>query len=95
MCIRDRLKAQRHLGEHMLFVVNQVIGGDAEHPGGKRALPPERGQVGDHLQQNVLGRVLGVGKCPQHAQRQIEHHVLEVENDPFQGLLIPLSLIHI
>ena len=49
------LKAQGKLGEHMLFIVLEVVHRDTEYPGGEGALPLKRGQVG-HDFQHILCR---------------------------------------
>lgn len=45
-------------------------GGDAEHPGPQRALAPERAQLREDDEQDLLRRVLGVLRVAQHPQRQ-------------------------
>ena len=47
--IAIEFKIQGTLGKHMLFVVNQVVGGNAEHPGGEAAFLFKRGKMGHHL----------------------------------------------
>ena len=83
------LEAQRKFRKHMLLIVFQVVGRNAEHPGGERALPLERRQVGHDLQQNVLGRVLCIRKCPQHPQGKVEYQILHAAEYRLQGLFVP------
>ena len=46
----------------------RMPGGDAEHPGPQRALAPERAQLREDDEQDLLRRVLGVLRVAQHPQ---------------------------
>ena len=46
--------------------------------------------MGDHLDQNLLGVILGVLPGPRHPQGQSEHRVLDSTHNPLKGLLIPV-----
>ena len=73
----------------MLFVIFQMIHGNAEYPCCKCAVSPERGQVGNHFQQNVLGRILCIRKGAKHPKRQTEYHILHLGHKRFEGFFIP------
>ncbi len=47
---------------------------DAVQPGGNARVAPEGVQLAHHLQQHVLGDVLGVGIVAEHAPGQVVHH---------------------
>ena len=62
------LKTQRTVGKHVLFVIFQMIGSNAEYPCCKGAVASERGQVRNHFQQDILCGILRIRKCAQHPQ---------------------------
>ena len=66
-----------------------MIDRDAEHPGVEGALPPEGGQAGHHLHQNVLGRVLRVVERAQHPQGEVEDQLLHPGQRLLQGRPVP------
>ena len=75
------LEAKGNMGEHMLFVIFQMICGDTENPCGKGAFFSEGRHICDNFQQNFLRGVFRVRKCTQHSQRHIEYGRLYVLND--------------
>jgi hypothetical protein len=55
----------------------QVVDGDAVDPGPQGAVAAETVEPGDHLDEDLLGGVLGVVGIPQHPDRQPVHVVLD------------------
>ena len=78
----------RELGEHMLFVILEMVYGNAAYPGGEGALTFEGGQMGHNLQKDVLGRILRVMERAQHPQGQIEYQILHTRQYRLQRGLI-------
>ncbi len=72
-----------------------MIGGDAIKPGAKRALALERAELGDDLDQHLLGDLLGVVRPEDHANRDIVNPRLVSQDQLFQrGAVAVLGLLH-
>jgi hypothetical protein len=69
--LREPLKGQAPAFDAALSGRNEVVRGDAVHPGEKATLTPERAQVGDHAHEDLLRRVSRVLRMPEHPKRQV------------------------
>jgi hypothetical protein len=74
-----RVEGAAVVGEgHLLLLVaaplhvQQVVGRDPVEPGPEPAAALEGGELGDHLDQDLLARVLGVLRAIEHPHRHVE-----------------------
>lgn len=73
--------------------IQNMVSSDAVEPGAKLALPLERAEASDHLDQHFLGHFLGILRVKDHADGDVvdprlvpEHKLLERLTTPLPGL---------
>ena len=69
----------------------QMVGGGAETPGAKPAFPSEGGEMGDDLDQDLLGRVFCIGGQKEGSSGQPIDAVLDPSNQLPKGVSPALS----
>ena len=80
----ELVESQRRLGASPLEV-QQTADRHPIDPGAEAGSPLEGPEVGDDADQYLLGRILGVGGVPQHANRHAVHIVLDASDEPVEG----------
>jgi hypothetical protein len=66
-----------------------MVAGYPVDPGGQLAPGFEGAELGDHLEEYLLGRVLRLAEIAEHAQAEVEDGILDAARDFLQRLPFP------
>src|SRR2546421_12995400 len=79
------VEAQLHVLEATPPRGEEVVDGDAIPPRRARGVASEGADAGHHLDEDLLNRVLGVLRVPEHAQREVVERGGDSPNEIVEG----------